>query len=151
MRFTDGFWLMREGVRASYATEIRDLRVEDSRFTAYAAVKRVAARGDTLNTPLITVECFSPAEGVIGVRTTHHAGKARRGPDFTLLPGDDGAPAARTRRDGAVTELTSGPLTLRMDGDGPWGISFLDAGGGASPASTPRARPSPPPPTAPTT
>ncbi|MET8171347.1 alpha-xylosidase [Streptomyces clavifer] len=129
MRFTDGFWLMREGVRASYATEIRDLRVEDSRFTAYAAVKRVAARGDTLNTPLITVECFSPAEGVIGVRTTHHAGKARRGPDFTLLPGDDGAPAARTRRDGAVTELTSGPLTLRMDGDGPWGISFLDAGG----------------------
>lgn len=51
MKFTDGFWLMREGVRASYATEIRDLRVEDHRFTAYAAVKRVAARGDTLNTP----------------------------------------------------------------------------------------------------
>ncbi|MEU5657147.1 alpha-xylosidase [Streptomyces sp. NPDC047737] len=129
MKFTDGFWLMREGVRASYATEIRDVRVDPDRFTAYAAVKRVAARGDTLNTPLITVECFSPAEGVIGVRTTHHAGKARRGPDFTILPGDASAPAARTRRDGAVTELTSGPLTLRMDGDGPWGITFTDASG----------------------
>ncbi|MFF5898903.1 alpha-xylosidase [Streptomyces argenteolus] len=129
MKFTDGFWLMREGVRASYATEIRDVRVEPDRFTAYAAVKRVAARGDTLNTPLITVECFSPAEGVIGVRTTHHAGKARRGPDFTLLPGDASAPAARTRREGAVTELSSGPLTLRMDGDGPWGITFSDASG----------------------
>ncbi|MFE5238939.1 MULTISPECIES: alpha-xylosidase [unclassified Streptomyces] len=129
MKFTDGFWLMREGVRASYAIETRDLRVDPDRFTAYAAVKRVEARGDTLNTPLITVECFSPAEGVIGVRTTHHAGKARRGPDFTILPGETTAPAARTRRDGAVTELTSGPLTLRMDGDGPWGISFLDADG----------------------
>ncbi|MFD6275230.1 alpha-xylosidase [Streptomyces sp. NPDC060209] len=129
MRFTDGFWLMREGVRASYATEIRDLRVDDDRFTAYAAVKPVAARGDTLNTPLITVECFSPAEGVIGVRTTHHAGKARRGPDFTLLADDTATPVARTRRDGAVTELTSGPLTLRMDGDGPWGITFLDGDG----------------------
>ncbi|MFE2022420.1 alpha-xylosidase [Streptomyces sp. NPDC059499] len=129
MKFTDGFWLMREGVRASYATEIRDLRVEADRFTAYAAVKRVAARGDTLNTPLITVDCFSPAEGVIGVRVTHHAGKARRGPDFALLSGDGTAPAARTRRDGAVTELTSGPLTLRMDGDGPWGMTFLDADG----------------------
>ncbi|PWS46877.1 alpha-xylosidase [Streptomyces sp. FT05W] len=129
MRFTDGFWLMREGVRASYATEIRDLRVDDDRFTAYAAVKRVAARGDTLNTPLITVECFSPAEGVIGVRTTHHAGKARRGPDFALLADDTAAPVATTRRDGAVTELTSGPLTLRMDGDGPWGITFLDGDG----------------------
>ncbi|MEH0406469.1 alpha-xylosidase [Streptomyces sp. B21-089] len=129
MKFTDGFWLMREGVRASYATEIRDLRVEDHRFTAYAAVKRVAARGDTLNTPLITVECFSPAEGVIGVRTTHHAGKARRGPDFALSADDVTAPSGTTRRDGAVTELTSGPLTLRMDGDGPWGVTFLDGDG----------------------
>ncbi|MFJ8752863.1 alpha-xylosidase [Streptomyces sp. NPDC102441] len=129
MRFTDGFWLMREGVHASYATEIRDLRVEDDRFTAYAAVRRVAARGDTLNTPLITVECFSPAEGVIGVRATHHAGRARRGPDFALLADDSTGPAARTRRDGGFTELTSGPLTLRMDGDGPWGITFLDGDG----------------------
>ncbi|MBV7672306.1 alpha-xylosidase [Streptomyces halstedii] len=142
MKFTDGFWLMREGVRASYATEIRDLRVEESRFTAYAAVKRVAARGDTLNTPLITVECFSPAEGVIGVRATHHAGKARRGPDFTLFPDppdQDTAPAA-TRRDGPVTELTSGPLTVRADGDGPWGLTFLDQDGrrltGAGPKGT---------------
>ncbi|MGP3635295.1 alpha-xylosidase [Streptomyces sp. 24-1644] len=126
MKFTDGFWLMREGVRACYATEIRDLRAEDDRFTAYAAVKHVAERGDTLNTPLITVECFSPAEGIIGVRTTHHAGKARRGPDFTLLPDPDPASSAQVRRDGTVTELTSGPLTLRMDGDGPWGMTFLD-------------------------
>ncbi|WP_405666802.1 alpha-xylosidase [Streptomyces sp. NBC_01166] len=129
MKFTDGFWLMREGVRASYATEIRDLRVDPDRFTAYASVKRVAARGDTLNTPLITVECFSPAEGVIGVRTTHHAGRARRGPDFALLADDTTGPGARTHRDGAVTELTNGPLTLRMDGDGPWGITFLDGDG----------------------
>ncbi|WP_299538412.1 alpha-xylosidase [uncultured Streptomyces sp.] len=126
MKFTDGFWLMREGVHASYATEVRDLSVEADRFTAYASVKRVADRGDTLNTPLITVECFSPAEGVIGVRATHHAGKVRRGPDFALAPA---AAGARTRRDGSVTELTSGPLTLRMDGDGPWGITFHDADG----------------------
>ncbi|MFE3518805.1 alpha-xylosidase [Streptomyces sp. NPDC059166] len=129
MKFTDGFWLMREGVRASYATQIRDLRVDTDRLTAYAAVKRVEARGDTLNTPLITVECFSPAEGVIGVRATHHAGRARRGPDFAILAGDTAASTARTRRDGGVTELTSGPLTLRMDGDGPWGITFLDGDG----------------------
>ncbi|MEU5820350.1 alpha-xylosidase [Streptomyces sp. NPDC047803] len=129
MKFTDGFWLMREGVCASYATEIRDLRVSDDRFTAYAAVKRVAARGDTLNTPLITVDCFSPAEGIIGVRTTHHAGRSHRGPDFAFPGLDPAAAGARTRQDGGVTELTSGPLTLRMDGEGPWGISFLDADG----------------------
>ncbi|MFC8537709.1 alpha-xylosidase [Streptomyces sp. NPDC057249] len=129
MKFTDGFWLMREGVRASYATEIRDLRVGADRFTAYAAVKPVAARGDTLNTPLITVDCFSPAEGIIGVRTTHHAGKARRGPDFAFPGLDPAGSGARTRQDGGVTELTSGPLTLRMDADGPFGLTFSDAEG----------------------
>ncbi|WP_327339982.1 alpha-xylosidase [Streptomyces sp. NBC_01324] len=129
MKFTDGFWLMREGVRACYATEIRDLRVSEERFTAYAAVKHVAERGDTLNTPLITVECFSPAEGIIGVRATHHAGTVNRGPHFALPGLDPAAAGARTRQDGAVTELTSGPLTLRVDGDGPWGLTFLDADG----------------------
>ncbi|GAA4926339.1 alpha-xylosidase [Streptomyces coeruleoprunus] len=128
MKFTDGFWLMRDGVRASYATEVRDLHVSDDHFTAYAAVRRVEHRGHTLNSPLLTVECFSPAEGVIGIRTTHHAGKADRGPYFALPgAGTGGGGFARTRRDGSVTELTSGPLSVRLDRDGPWGLTFLDA------------------------
>lgn len=127
MKFTDGFWLMREGVHASYATEVRDLRVEPGRFTAYASVKRVLTRGDTLNSPLLTVECHAPAEGVIGVRITHHAGKARRGPDFALAAPD---PAAGTvREDGTAVELASGPLRLRLDRAQPWVLDFLDAEG----------------------
>lgn len=126
MKFTDGFWLMRDGVRASYATDVRDVREGEGRFTAYAAVHRVRERGDTLNTPLITVECFSPAEGVIGVRATHHAGKAVHGPEFGLS-GADGA--GLVKREGAVTELTSGPLTVRLDTGKPWGLEFLDADG----------------------
>ncbi|MET9513603.1 alpha-xylosidase [Streptomyces sp. NPDC002994] len=132
MKFTDGFWLMREGVHASYATEVRDLHVSSDHITAYAAVRRVEHRGATLNTPLITVECFSPAEGVIGVRATHHAGKAHHGPEFELFGADGGSgggSAATTRRDGTVTELTSGPLTLRFDTEQDWGPVFLDGEG----------------------
>lgn len=124
MKFTDGFWLMRDGVRASYATDVREVRDDEGRFTAYAAVHRVRERGDTLNTPLVTVECFSPAEGVIGVRATHHAGKAAHGPEFGLNATEG---AGRVKREGTVTELTSGPLTVRLDSDEPWGLEFLDA------------------------
>lgn len=124
MKFTDGFWLMRDGVRASYATDVREVRAGEGRFTAYAAVHRVRERGDTLNTPLVTVECFSPAEGVIGVRATHHAGKAAHGPEFGLNATEG---AGRVKREGTVTELTSGPLTVRLDSDEPWGLEFLDA------------------------
>ncbi|MER7518389.1 alpha-xylosidase [Streptomyces sp. NPDC126499] len=138
MKFTDGFWLMREGVHASYATEVQDLDTGADRFTAYASVTRVRTRGDTLNSALITVDCFSPASGVIGVRLTHHAGRAARGPAFELRAGTPSG--ARVRRDGTVTTLTSGPLTLRLDRAAPWALEFLDGDGrpltGAGPKGT---------------
>ncbi|CAM5362788.1 alpha-xylosidase [Streptomyces atroolivaceus] len=128
MKFTDGFWQMRSGVHASYATEVRDVRLDDDRLAAYASVKRVTRRGDTLNAPLITVEAHAPAEGVIAVRLTHHAGRRRKGPDFEL-PGAAQRSAATTRTQGAAAELNSGPLTLRLPTEGAFGLEFLDGDG----------------------
>ncbi|MFJ9930087.1 alpha-xylosidase [Streptomyces misionensis] len=127
MKFTDGFWRVRDGVHIDYAIDVRDVRVESKRITAHAAVQRVTRRGDTLNAPLISVDCFSPAEGVIGVRLTHHSGKRRTGPDFTL-GGDEGG-AGEVRAEGDVTELVSGPLRLRLDRSAPFALSFRDADG----------------------
>ncbi|MER5935771.1 alpha-xylosidase [Streptomyces sp. NPDC001928] len=126
MKFTDGYWLMRPGCTARYATEIADARVDDHRMTLYAPVEHVSRRGQTLNSPLLTVECWSPAEGVIGVRTTHHAGSARRGPEFALRGA--GADVGKMRRDGAVLELSSGELTLRVETEQPWRLEFTAGG-----------------------
>ncbi|MEU0147940.1 alpha-xylosidase [Streptomyces sp. NPDC006288] len=128
MKFTDGFWQLRTGVHASYATEVRDVRLDDDRLAAYAAVQRVQRRGDTLNAPLITVDAYAPAEGVIAVRLTHHAGRRRRGPDFEM-PGAAASSAATTRTEGARAELVSGPLTLRLPAEGAFGLEFLDEAG----------------------
>jgi alpha-D-xyloside xylohydrolase len=127
MKFTDGFWLMRDGVQASYATEVRDIRTSADRFTAYAAVKHVERRGDTLNSPLLTTDCFSPAEGVIGVRVTHLAGKRHPGPDFALPGAHDSA--GQVRRDGDAVELSSGALSVHLDAADRWSLSFRDADG----------------------
>lgn len=45
MKFTNGFWRIRDGVQITYAVEVRDVCVESKRFTAYAAAKKVARRG----------------------------------------------------------------------------------------------------------
>ncbi|MFI9318297.1 alpha-xylosidase [Kitasatospora aureofaciens] len=126
MKFTDGYWLMRPGVTARYATEVADVRTGEDRMTLYAPVRHVRGRGDTLNSPLLTVECWSPAEGVIGVRATHHAGSVRRGPEFAL-PGAE-AGSGKVRRDGDVVELASGELALRVDTSEPWQLEFTAGG-----------------------
>ncbi|MDQ0596490.1 alpha-D-xyloside xylohydrolase [Streptomyces canus] len=126
MKFTDGYWLMRPGCTARYAAEVADVRADDHRLTLYAPVKHVSRRGQTLNSPLLTVECWSPAEGIIGVRTTHHAGSVRRGPEFALSGAD--AEAGKVHQDGAVLELTSGELTLRVDTEQPWRLEFTAGG-----------------------
>ncbi|MFI1735831.1 alpha-xylosidase [Streptomyces acidicola] len=126
MKKSDGHWLIRERPDGVYATEVADVVVEDDRLTLYAAVCHVDHRDHTIDTPLLTVECFSPAEGVIGVRMTHHAGRAERGPAFPLAgqPGHTG----KTGRDGAVVELSSGSLGLRVDTAGPWRLEFTAQG-----------------------
>ncbi|MFD7923134.1 alpha-xylosidase [Streptomyces sp. NPDC059740] len=126
MKFTDGYWLMRDGVEAVYAKETADARLESDRLVLHAATRHVHSRGQTLNSPLITVECWSPAEGVIGVRTTHHAGAAEHGPDFTLHT--DPGHHATTHRDGTVLELTTGPLAVRVDTSEPWRLDFTAEG-----------------------
>ncbi|GAA4895091.1 alpha-xylosidase [Streptomonospora salina] len=126
MKFTDGFWQTREGVRASYAREARDVRVDDDSMTLYAPVRRITHRGDTLNTPQLTVEAWSPAPGVIGVQTTHLAGSVRPTPEFDVR--SDPAAAPETRRDGSVVELASGELALRVDTEGPWRMDFRARG-----------------------
>jgi len=126
MKFTDGYWLMRPGCTPRFATEVADVRADEHRMTLYAPVKHVTRRGGTLNSPLLTVDCWSPAEGVIGVRTTHHAGSVRRGPEFALPGAEEGV--GKVHRDGPLLELVSGELSLRVDTSGPWRLEFTADG-----------------------
>ncbi|MDT0268404.1 alpha-xylosidase [Streptomyces sp. DSM 44915] len=126
MKFTDGYWLMRDGVAATFANRVADARVEENRLTLYGSTGRARGRGQTLNSPLLTVECFSPAEGVIGVRSTHHGGRLDPGPHFGLTP--EAGHTAKTRVNDQVVELESGPLSVRIDADALWQLDFVADG-----------------------
>jgi len=91
MRFTNGFWLLREGVRAYYGKTAHRIDRTDSGLTIYAPSKVIADRGDTLNIPLITTRLYSPMANIIGMKVTHHEGGIDRGPHFELA-GDGSEP-----------------------------------------------------------
>ncbi|WP_106402065.1 alpha-xylosidase [Actinocorallia populi] len=121
MKFTDGYWLMREGVQASYPAEVLDAQAGPGSLNVYAPVTRIRHRGDLLKGPLLTFECAAPLADVISVRVTHFAGGADRGPRFPL----DTVPVEEP---GRITDeeatLTSGALTVRFRKDGPWRMEF---------------------------
>ena len=124
MKFTDGYWQMREGVTGHFAAAVQEVVVEPDALTVVAPTKRIATRGDTLNLPLITVRLSAPLPNVIGVRMVHHKGERVMPPSFELAPPDrhevsieDGAQAAT---------ITSGALTARVQKTGGWLVEFRD-------------------------
>ncbi|GAA1509624.1 alpha-xylosidase [Dactylosporangium maewongense] len=136
MKFSDGYWQLREGVHPLYPVHVRDVAVGANSLSVYAPTRRVTGRGDTLNTPLFTIECTTPAPDVIAVRVSRHTGGAPRGPRFRI-DADPAADAKVTRDDDAVT-FTAGALSARFALDGPhnqgnsqsgqWRLDFIAEG-----------------------
>jgi alpha-D-xyloside xylohydrolase len=122
LKFTDGYWHMRDGVRPLYPAEVRDVSTDGDSLTVYAPTARIARRGDTLNRPLVTVRVESPMPDVIGVTVTHFAGGADRGPRFDLA-----VATAAVQVDAGEATLTSGALSARFDRDS-WRLDFLAGG-----------------------
>ncbi|MEO3829059.1 alpha-xylosidase [Actinomadura sp. B10D3] len=121
MKFSDGYWMMREGVRASHPVEVLDVDAGSGSFRVYAPVQRIRHRGDLLKGPVVTVTCESPMPDVVGVTLTHFAGERRRGPDFELATD----PAGAVSVDEEAATLTSGALSVRVGREGPWAVDFL--------------------------
>jgi alpha-D-xyloside xylohydrolase len=113
-------------VRLSRHVETHDVTATGETLTVHAPARRITHRGDTLNTPLLTFELFSPMPDVIGVRMTHHAGSRPVAPRFDLCE----QPPFRWRIevDDDSAALTSGRLTVRIDRAAPWLLEFLGDG-----------------------
>jgi alpha-D-xyloside xylohydrolase len=96
VKFTNGYWLLREGVQARYPIQAYDVRVESGALVVYAPTQRIRHRGETLNQPVLTVRCSSPAPDVISIAVSHFAGEQPRHPEFPL--NTDSAVAVHTPR-----------------------------------------------------
>jgi alpha-D-xyloside xylohydrolase len=111
MRFTNGFWLLREGVRAYYGKTAHRIDRTESGLTIFSPSKVIADRGDTLNIPLITTRLHSPMKNIIGMKVTHHEGGIDRGPHFELA--GDGS-SLQVGQSAATYVATSGDLTATI-------------------------------------
>jgi alpha-D-xyloside xylohydrolase len=135
MKFSDGYWMMRDGVRAIYPIEVHDVTSDDATLTIVAATKAISHRGDTLNTPVVTINLRAPMNDVIAVGIRHFGGERAKPPTFEI-----GETAAHvTLADGTdVIAFTSGALELTVDRGNRFAMHF-SAGGRQLTSSEPRA------------
>jgi len=124
MKFTDGYWEMRPGITPFFATQAHEVKVEPDALTVYAATHKLNSRGDTLNSPLLTVRLTSPLENVIHVQLAHHKGAQAHTPAFTV--NENPLTRVVTTDDPGVATLTSGQLSAHVAKSGDWRIEFRD-------------------------
>jgi alpha-D-xyloside xylohydrolase len=125
MKFTDGHWMMREGVTPAYAVEVLDVAATAEGLRLLAPTYPVRHRQDLQSGAVLTLDLTAPMPGVIGVRLTHHAGAAARSPRFELF-GAGGAPTTSVEDDAVA--LTSGALSVRVGRHEPWRVEFVADG-----------------------
>ena len=141
MKFTNGYWMIRDGVDALYAREAYELAADATTesLNVLAPTSVVRGRYDTLNLPTFNVDITTPAEGVIRVRAEHWQG-ATEYPGFPLNadePGNrdyvtvqaNGNGDGEVGVNGADVTLTTGGLTAKVVKGAPWNLPFIGEDG----------------------
>jgi alpha-D-xyloside xylohydrolase len=133
MKFTDGYWLLREGVTAAHPVEVLDVTAQDSTLDIHAPTQPIRHRGDLLKGPVVTISAHAPMPDVIGVTFTHFDGEQPRGPEFEVRE-EEVAP--QLSYDDEHAALTSGALSVRVARTGSWQVDFLAHGRTLTSSST---------------
>lgn len=120
MKFTDGYWMVREGMHPLHPAQAYDIWSDERSMTVYAPTAPIRRRGDVLNRPVVTLTYSSPLPDVIRVRIDHHVGDGGLGPRFAVA---DEAPDVTVEVDDEAGVLTSGRLSVRVARD-PWRVEF---------------------------
>ncbi|KAL2846766.1 glycosyl hydrolases family 31-domain-containing protein [Aspergillus pseudodeflectus] len=114
MKFTEGMWLLREGIRIDWMTNVERLDVNNEKETVNLLLNKVQRhRGDTLNSPTVSARVTSPLEGIIGVKLVHWAGGVDNGPHYELATSS--GHARITHDKGKNLQYASGPLNLDIN------------------------------------
>lgn len=123
MKFTDGNWLIREGVNISSPLEVNDLERDGDSIKIYAPGSHIRHRGDTLQGPLYSIRLSSPMPDVIRVQFEHFKGQQEKKPVFEVKQENGHDITIQNNKDEIL--FKSGSLTAKVTKEN-WSLSFYD-------------------------
>lgn len=125
MKFTKGFWLVRDEYTPEYVRDFYAVEECEDSVKAYGPYKKITGRGDTLNTGMMTYTLTAPMEDVLGIRMQNHVGSYVKEPAFLLHGEIDRKPVCV--RNGQEWTFSSGALSLKLSLGDP-GMDFYAEG-----------------------
>ena len=123
MKFTNGFWLEKDGIEGNFASQVYDVEKKDNELVVYAPVRFVRTRGDTLSMPLLTVRYSAPCKDVLKVSISHFEGTVDKAPHFELNQDKKFVPEIKIDENEAV--ISSGALSACLKKGENWFVQFL--------------------------
>ncbi|KXN82537.1 Alpha-xylosidase [Leucoagaricus sp. SymC.cos] len=125
MRFNDGFWLLKNGVKPFYGLQAVQVTKDYTGYDLQVSTRPIRHRGDTLGAlpgPVLSVRVHSPTQDVIGVKIEHFASLDPR-PNIQLFPDDPPVPDVKLSKEGSDYVLSSGDLKAEIT-ENPYAITF---------------------------
>ena len=124
MKFTSGFWKVRDEITPLYAVEYAGSRIDGGELTVYAPGKSIKSRGDILNLGMLTIRITSPMEDVLKISVSHFEGLADQGPFTAVSECSPRVSIVESEEDIIFqTGRTKAVVDKRPDS---WGIRFYD-------------------------
>ncbi|KAI0078161.1 hypothetical protein K474DRAFT_1706714 [Panus rudis PR-1116 ss-1] len=124
MRFNDGFWLLKSGVKPSFGLQVVQATPtpDETGYNLQVSTKPIRHRGDTLAGPVLSIEVHSPTEGVIGVKIDHfkHVDPT---PNIALFPDDPPVPSVSLSKAEKTWSVATGDITAEIT-ENPYTITF---------------------------
>lgn len=124
MKFTNGFWKIREEITPLYAVEYGGSRINGGELTIYAPGKQIRSRGDILNLGMLTIRITSPMEDILKISVSHFEGAADPGP-FTGIEEYDPRVNIVESEEQIIFQTGNTKAVVDKQPDS-WGIRFLD-------------------------
>ncbi|KAL5358418.1 glycosyl hydrolases family 31-domain-containing protein [Aspergillus floccosus] len=112
MKFTEGMWRLREGIRIDWMSNVERLSIKDETVDILLN-KFQRHRGDTLNSATVSARVTSPLEGIIGVKLIHWAGQIDNGPHYKLATSTGHTNISHAKDE--KLSYGSGPLDLTVN------------------------------------
>ena len=120
MRFTDGYWKVREDCSLYQAGSAGEMEIRDDSVTIYASGVQNGGRKN-LGGITLTVTFFSPAKDCIAVRAAHHFGGGQQVPAFYESKGG----YARVHATEEEVVIRSGSTEARIARAKEWKVEFF--------------------------